>query len=210
MSDSVYQLYYTNTKATDESYDVIMTNWFRIGHKNYIKQIQKSKHRFRIENDDFQFTFTEKLDENLDKAFNDYEYYLVQKLKRKESLKLKKSHLKESKNRRVFNQVTSENNLSEYKETTRSPDKIGLSRKSISFSSNLVKEYFEDSNQSEQAKVYEGDLILSEIGLYEALRYDYSKIIPFLVMIRGLLQVIVLFEVPGGVSNIKNHEIAIL
>ena len=79
MADRFYQYYYTKSKATNESYDVMIETWYKMSQKSYIKQIQMSKRRIKIENDDFQFTFTEKLDKDLDQALSDYEYYKLQK-----------------------------------------------------------------------------------------------------------------------------------
>ena len=199
MTDRFYQYYYSKPKATNESYDLMLDSWYKMSQKSYIKQIQMSKRRIKIENDDFQFTFNEKLDKDLDQALSDYGYYKAQKLDRGNTLKFKKMQINQMMKRdAIISKNSYDSNFSEYKDNAKSTENIPYDIDDI-------------DNQVELEKTYEGDLILSEIGLYEALRYDYTKLIPFLVIIRCLLQLLVLFEVPGGdVSNIKTHEIVIL
>ena len=172
MTDRFYQYYYSKPKATNESYDLMLDSWYKMSQKSYIKQIQMSKRRIKIENDDFQFTFNEKLDKDLDQALSDYGYYKAQKLDRGNTLKFKKMQINQMMKRdAIISKNSYDSNLSEYKDNAKSTENIPYDIDDI-------------DNQAELEKTYEGDLILSEIGLYEALRYDYTKLIPLLVIIR--------------------------
>ena len=172
MTDRFYQYYYSKPKATNESYDLMLDSWYKMSQKSYIKQIQMSKRRIKIENDDFQFTFNEKLDKDLDQALSDYGYYKAQKLDRDNTLKFKKMQINQMMKRdTIISKNSYDSNFSEYKDNAKSTENIPYDIDDI-------------DNQVELEKTYEGDLILSEIGLYEALRYDYTKLIPLLVIIR--------------------------
>lgn len=75
ISEARYKLYYSKATANWVAQDLLVLGWLKMSPKTVQEQINATKHRLKIYDEDWMFYFIEKLPKDLDSRLSDDDYY---------------------------------------------------------------------------------------------------------------------------------------
>lgn len=209
MSDSRYKVMKVKQTINWVIGDLVVPNWDRVPFESATREIQATKYRVKIEDDDFSFQFLKPLSKDMHEKLLDENYYTSKNLSMKDVVKEIKGSKKEILKEKRNNRINPKKGTLENKDTL----KVNISKASdmniinptskadrentpstLFFSSRTLNKVSLESESGSNTE-YKGDLLLREIAILDQVETPSIKLAKYTVITRTVLYI--LLQIPN-------------